>query len=406
MASAYTLKIDLQGEIRRLKGWSAAGAEPSCAELQQVACEAFGVPTGSLRLQYRDDEGDLCALEEVTLADALALVKASGSDVLRLFASHVEPLTSNSVVVPEVSATDRASEHDGVTQLESGPGMASVTSADALSECSAAVEQSPPGEQQQSGCAVRQRLEQAKPRLSQGMQRFKSQIAEDFQTARRDMKSAFDPEPRKGSECSQPLRGVRSAVGVVAGVAVAGRLVPLRATRLAAEAFVAVSSPGGSETVTDPASEVAPSPTEATEPASSNGVDAGPSSSVPLAAAGAGVDSEIRHFTQQVKQDFEVARQEIRDVFGCVMGSGFSQGMQADDQQQLQSPPQQPPEGVVPAVASTLAGVTMATTLAPLRAARLVVAAGRVAMTGAGAGAGADASTDASAGASSSTIAT
>eukprot|EP00443_Scrippsiella_acuminata_P108244 CAMPEP_0115692350 /NCGR_PEP_ID=MMETSP0272-20121206/63146_1 /TAXON_ID=71861 /ORGANISM="Scrippsiella trochoidea, Strain CCMP3099" /LENGTH=445 /DNA_ID=CAMNT_0003132397 /DNA_START=78 /DNA_END=1415 /DNA_ORIENTATION=- len=402
MTSSYTLKVDLQGEIRRLKGWPAAGAEPAFAELQAVVCEAFGVPAGSLHLQYRDDEGDPCALEEVTLPDALSLVDASESTVLRLIASRKEPETSNGVAVPNTSVADRASEHGGAIPVESVPNVPPVASNDAPSECPSAAEESNQGEQQQSGCTVRQRLDQAKPRLSQGMQRFKSQIAEDYKTARKEMKGAFDPEHRRGSECPQPLRGVRGAVGVVAGVAVAGRLVPLRATRLAAEAYVAISNPGDSDAVTEPASSgAAPPLAEDTSPASSDATAAGQSVSDPSTAASTGVDGELVHFTQQVKQDFEVARQEIRDVFGCVMRSSSSQGVQADDQQQLQS--QQQPRGVVPEVASAVAGVTVASTLVPVRAARLIVAAGRMAVAGAVGAVGINASNSGPSGTSSGT---
>jgi len=411
MTSTYTLKIELQGDIRRLKSWPAEGAEQTYTELQAMVCEAFGLPAETLHLQYRDDEGDLCMLGEATLPDALDLLKASGSNVLRLFASHVEPLTSSWEAVPDSLAAGFVSEHDQSTQSEvaspltfvaettaelgsadfpdSRPDVSSVSSAIASSDCHEAPECALQERLCESGCAVRQRVDQAKPRLDQGMQRFKQQVAKDFQTARRDMKNAFDAEPGSSSERPEPLKRIRGAVGVVAGVAVAGRLVPLRATRLAAEAIAAVPNPEDSET--------APLPSSAIEPASSS-----------TAALDASADHELAHFAEQVKQDFEVARQEIRDAFGCVMGTSSPKGVavsaevQSHDQQQAQPPSQQPSQykEVIPAAASTLAGITVASTLVPLRAVRLAVAkgrvaAGRVAMTCSAARAGADASTDA-----------
>jgi len=418
MASTYTLKVELQGEIRRLKGWPAEGAEPAYKELQILVCEAFRLPGGSLHLQYRDDEGDLCTLEEATLPDALDLLKSSGSNVLRLFASHAEPLTSSWEAVPESLSVGLASEHDQAAAFEDVSSVTSVADealeygsaasprscpdtaasarfADAVSECNDVAETPLREGQGESGSAVRQRLEQAKPRLAQGMQRFKQQVTEDFQTARRDMKSAFDTEPGSSSERSRPLKSIRCAVGAVAGVAVAGRLVPLRATRLAAEAVAAVAGSGDSEAALPPAG--------APEPVSGSTPEATPSSSVSTA-VDAGVGRELAHFTEQVKQDFEVARQEIRDAFGCVMGTSSSRvdvgsdAVQGEDEQQTQPLTRQSSQlkVAVPMAASNLAGVTVAATLVPLRAVRLAVAAGRAAMTGAGAGAGADASTDAS----------
>merc|ERR1719507_2714373 len=86
--STYTLKVELGGEIRRLKSWPAQEVEPSYEDLQNAVCTIFGLPSGSLQLKYRDDEGDLCTLEQATLADSLGLVKDSGSEVLRLHASR------------------------------------------------------------------------------------------------------------------------------------------------------------------------------------------------------------------------------------------------------------------------------------------------------------------------------
>jgi len=117
-------------------------------------------------------------------------------------------------------------------------------------------------------------------------------------------------------------------------------------------------------------------------------------------------ESHLKHFKQQVVNDFETVRGEVKDSFECVFGpqsalhssgtpddetsttstvngevvrtSGSTVAEQYEEHEQRreqQQPEQQPTfKRTVPEVASALVGATVASTLLPLRMLRLAVA--------------------------------
>lgn len=108
----WTLKIDLQGEVRRLRDWPENGAEPKLATLRSSICGLFDlspVQEDALKITYQDDEGDHCTLVEATLIDALALAKG----VLRLRATCIQPYVKLQTPLssgPQLSASTSAAQ--------------------------------------------------------------------------------------------------------------------------------------------------------------------------------------------------------------------------------------------------------------------------------------------------------
>lgn len=79
MASeSWTLKVEFQGERRRLKDWVPVGEEPTVTLVCSGAALLFDMsPELELKLQYKDNEGEVCTLTDMTLPDALCLAVES-----------------------------------------------------------------------------------------------------------------------------------------------------------------------------------------------------------------------------------------------------------------------------------------------------------------------------------------
>mmetsp|Transcript_31599 Transcript_31599/g.73681 ORF Transcript_31599/g.73681 Transcript_31599/m.73681 type:complete len:599 (+) Transcript_31599:88-1884(+) len=89
---AWTLKVDLDGDVRRYPSWLVEGGSPSFSLVSQAVSRLYSLSeedTQALTFKYRDDEGDLCTLTPSTLQDAVTLCSASRT--LRLVASRPKP---------------------------------------------------------------------------------------------------------------------------------------------------------------------------------------------------------------------------------------------------------------------------------------------------------------------------
>lgn len=100
MASeSWTLKVEFQGERRRLKDWVPVGEEPTVTLVRSGVAVLFDMsPELELKLQYKDNEGEVCTLTDMTLPDALCL--AVESRTLRIVCELVaaEAADTNSAV--------------------------------------------------------------------------------------------------------------------------------------------------------------------------------------------------------------------------------------------------------------------------------------------------------------------
>jgi len=79
-SASWTLKVEFQGERRRLKDWVPMGEEPTVALVCSGAVLLFEIPScndKALKLQYRDNDGEVCTLTDMTLPDALCLAVES-----------------------------------------------------------------------------------------------------------------------------------------------------------------------------------------------------------------------------------------------------------------------------------------------------------------------------------------
>mmetsp|Transcript_39190 Transcript_39190/g.124573 ORF Transcript_39190/g.124573 Transcript_39190/m.124573 type:complete len:339 (-) Transcript_39190:215-1231(-) len=79
-ACSWTLKVELNGELRRLRHWPAEGQEVTVAAVRAAIGRLYNLDSEAsamLVLKYKDDEGDVCTLTEHTLPDALFLATKS-----------------------------------------------------------------------------------------------------------------------------------------------------------------------------------------------------------------------------------------------------------------------------------------------------------------------------------------
>jgi len=78
--SSWTLKVEFQGERRRLKDWVQEGDEPTVALVRSGAVRLFEIPECNgqgLKLEYKDSDGEVCTLTDMTFPDALCLAVES-----------------------------------------------------------------------------------------------------------------------------------------------------------------------------------------------------------------------------------------------------------------------------------------------------------------------------------------
>jgi len=121
-SNSWTLKVEFQGERRRLKDWVPEGAEPTVALVRSGAATLFEISsqevTQVLKLQYKDNEGEVCTLTDMTLPDALCL--SVESRTLRVMVCEPEvPQIAANVSNPTIDSF-RAHFQDGGARLRTG----------------------------------------------------------------------------------------------------------------------------------------------------------------------------------------------------------------------------------------------------------------------------------------------
>eukprot|EP00441_Pelagodinium_beii_P035416 CAMPEP_0197637676 /NCGR_PEP_ID=MMETSP1338-20131121/12827_1 /TAXON_ID=43686 ORGANISM="Pelagodinium beii, Strain RCC1491" /NCGR_SAMPLE_ID=MMETSP1338 /ASSEMBLY_ACC=CAM_ASM_000754 /LENGTH=343 /DNA_ID=CAMNT_0043210125 /DNA_START=56 /DNA_END=1087 /DNA_ORIENTATION=- len=312
----WTLKVDFRGEVRRFKGWPTDDSEPTFESLLDKCSALFDDLPADRKissLQYRDDEGDMCLLSSETLPDALTL--AEDSRVLRLtLCTEIAQAEQVGPFEQDLSQDRAEAEHvpEATQPASERPSQASSS-----------------------------RFESAKPRVARGFQHFKEQVQNDFHTSQKDMREAF------GARSSEPGAGVQLA-GTAAGLMTACRLLPVRATRLAAHSLDAIAQ----------------SPTHSNQDATGGSQRAG------LEERPAEDGDQINHFKQQVVGDFETARKEVKAVFGYIMPPAAA----ANSSTAAANAQNNNLKETIPDLVGAVCGTSVAFSLLPLRAARLAIA--------------------------------
>jgi hypothetical protein len=275
-STKYTLKVESSGEVRRLRGWPEDEAEATSEGLSHSACKLFGKkPSGTISIQYRGDDGTLCTLTSETFSDALALAAASHVIHLQIVGEQADAdewvdveclqevadvVASNEAsVLEETSAPRQAMDSDVTLTSEADTTPSSSESAPAPEN--QAPPASPP-EGQTSGvfenitgawCTATGRLAGCKPKFAAGFTRFRQQVQEDFWNGREDMRDAFKLTPEnRGEQPPAVVRHIGAAAAAATGIVVAARLVPLHATRFAADGVGAVMRPEQVVSETEP----------------------------------------------------------------------------------------------------------------------------------------------------------
>jgi len=390
---SYTLKVEVNGEVRRLRGWPEDGSEPSVPSLHAAIGQLFGMsPSDSITMKYRDEDGDLCTLIQVTLADALA-VSERQSRVLRVICTVGTASASSSVS----GSWSVPMEYDIATsaapsEVGSEPWQAVADVSELAANPTEATEEVawsavPPNATRAGGPrGMVHRLERSMPVIAEGYQNFKQQVIGDYQASNADMKGAFHSRSSPDSldspvEHPPVIRKVSNVAATVAGLVAAVRMIPVRGVRFAAESVVAVKASGEEPVVATAAaapaedigdaehsSEAQPEHAaslieDATGESAAPQTDPQPEPSPP-----APVD-QFTHFQNQVVGDFHAARKEMGSAFGCVLGN-TEQAVEGTTVE----PGRQGIKQWGPQVASTVVGCSVAASLVPLRAVRFAVA--------------------------------
>jgi len=360
-SQTWTLKIQLNGEVRRLRGWPENECEPTVEALHSAIRSLFDLTTEVLSLKYEDDDGDLCTLVEASLSDALSFATQRG--LLRIIATC-------SQTCPNSPGPSRELARE-VVACESIPPCAPAET-HPRSECTLQEDESPaeaepasvasdaepipdaPEEPLNASERLTQHFENARPHIAEGFAHFKQQVTNDFQSTSEDMKDAFGA----GAQQRQVLGSVSVAVGAAAGIISAARLVPIRATKLAAHSVAVIA--GRDVTSEDVAGEQG----EATD-------------------NGASASSEFDHLKQQVTNDFCSVQQDLNSAFRCILGdnrpASSAPSFSAEHTPDAQEPEPPVPTSqtlkiAIPNIFSTFAGASVAACLLPVRATRFAVA--------------------------------
>jgi len=370
------VKVDLDGDIRRLRGWPVNGEAPTFDALCRDIGELYCSPADGMRLSYRDDEGDVCALSEATLPDALELSQRAGRGVLKLMALRMPPAAAAAQSGADPMAMETAATPWPLEQEPPLPDDGRDEPVEQVGDLLRQPEQQPQAQQPEA-----EQPEDAGTRPTKSnFKRFTEQVQEDFCTARDDMLRALSPpaaaggasrEDRDDSCHAGAAAASKGVVAAVAGLAVSMRFVPLRATRLAAESIAAAVS--SQDATSSPGVADSPGMSPIRRPDDAGDGSAHPEEQLPSTASApsgsAGLDEDMQHFKQQVMQDFETARQEYREAIGCFIRPPAEQppGDSANERPGLKQ--------AVATVAPMVIGSVVAAELVPMRAMRLGVAA-------------------------------
>jgi len=348
----WTLKIELQGEVRRLRGWPELEAEPTVEALRSAVCELFDLnleQREALTLKYQDDEGDLCTLMEASLLDALSFASQRG--ILRLTAtlkfseasaSIVEPRLAELMSPPQLPEASWTAEAEPVVVEPSLPSEAAGTdnvrwmcptcdepNREERSVCNncgvaraAQVETAPPSEGADADPAPE--VEPSTP--------SKPSFSEHFAEAQRDVLEQLSEAHRGASELLEDARPhvAEVAASVSEHFADAHRKVSEQLSQAQHNVSEQLSEAQVPEQLSE-AHRVARDHLEGVRPRVAEGV---------------------AYFKQQVIEDFQSTSQDMQDAFG---------------------PNETETSGMVRVVVGTAAGLIAAVRLAPLRATRLAV---------------------------------
>jgi len=359
-AEPWTLKVEYNGEICRLRDWPESGVEPTLqmlfaavGKLFHVSCAEFG----NLSLLVRNGDGNMQPpLTEDLLSKLLAGQGSESGRLLRLalVAARPELAEVHTQPVSNITGTDGNAMMTDTTAAPHGNEAGNV---------------------------------EVRPLLTNRLKHFGHQVASDFRSASDDAVQAFRLN-RQGST-TQGAGGAAEkaalAPAAVFGVCVAVRRAPLRFARTAAHIY-AVAKGRSTLEEADLAEEQQHKPTEYGEHQRPQGPH-----SLHVRDR---LHQNLAHFRKQVTQDFEVAKEDVKATYTFVVGhqeqsstdqvaqraheqDGEQRSMQQRQQQQQQ---QISPQSLaaardkLPCVASTAVGVAVAASLVPLRAMRLAVA--------------------------------
>jgi len=352
----WTLKIELQGEVRRLRGWPELEAEPSVEALRTAVCKLFDLDLEQkqvLALKYHDDDGDLCTLVEASLPDALSFASQRG--VLRVSATLKFSQESTNNVhtegqVEEPILSSQFPKADIVSQAEPTPAEAGLPSQgadddNAIWMCPTCDEANRWERIECNNCATarlaqfeadspsaRQCADPAKE--AEPTTQFEPSVSEDFAEAQRNLIEQLS-QASHGSR--ESLQGTRSHVdGMAASV-----------SEHLAEAHRNVS-----EQVSHAHRNVSEQLSEAHGNVSEKLSEVQRIARDHLEVVGPHVAEGVSFFKQQVVEDFQSTSQDMHDAFG---------------------PNATEMSGKVRAVVGMAAGVIAAVRLAPVRATRLAV---------------------------------
>jgi len=351
-AKSWTLKVEYNGEICRLRGWPESGVEPTLqtllaaiGKLFHVSCAEFG----SLSLLVRNGDGNMQLLTEDFLSELLASEGGESGRLLRLALVVARPELAE--VRAQIASSSTGTEDNA---------MMTETVASSLGSEEAA------------------RNVEVRPLLTNQLKHFGHQVASDFRSASDDAVQAFRPTCQGSAKQGTGGAAEKAALvpAAMLGVCVAARRAPLRFARTAAHTY-AVAKGRSTLEEADLAEEHQHEPNvdgEHQSPQDPHVRDR--------------LHQNLAHFRKQVTQDFQMAKEDVKATYTFVVGhqehlstnpvaeqAQEQDGEQRSMQQQLNSPQiLVAARDKLPCVASMAVGVTVAASLIPLRAVRLAVA--------------------------------
>jgi hypothetical protein len=363
-AESWTLKVECNGEIRRLRGWPESGMEPTLQTLLADVGNLFHVSCaecGSLSLFVHSGDGNMQPLTEDLLSELLASEGSESGRLLRL-----------ALVVARPELADVHTQHVGNITGTEGNAMLTETNA------------APLGSEEAAGNV------EFRPLLTNRLKHFGHQVANDCCCASDDAVQAFRPTCQGSANQGAGGAAEKAALvpAAVLGVCVAARRAPLRFAKTAAHTY-AVAKGRSTLEEADLADEQQHEPTEDGEHPSPQGSQ--------NAHVRDRLQQNLVHFRKQVTQDFQTAKEDVKATYTFVVGQEersstdqVAQRVQEQDgeqtsvhqqqrrrqlQQQLISPQSlAATRDKLPCVAFTTVGVAVAASLIPIRAVRLAVA--------------------------------
>jgi hypothetical protein len=433
-SQSLTLKIDMQGEVRRLREWPGVGTEPSVEIMRSAISSLFDLnpeQEKALRIQYQDDEGDRCTLIDASLSDALTLASTSG--VLRLWADCSKScLESTSVASSQsgLQAMEPTKSMDSSCQffrIESS-GEFAIPESNSPSEVGSEIgsEIGEPVDDLPDTAESSQQNEEtvevvpdcyADTSLSSDLQSEGEVVDElpDCYTdttaslpSESDASAQSEPEvEQSAAETPQRVSGFNDIAQMIQENApevteachiAKERLESAQPHLKSGVAYLSQQARDDLGSAFQDVQNITETKAFATAAAKVGGVmvAAGlarraPAAAVIGVAAAMGLEattrddnddapaddaSECRHFRRQVKNDFHAIRKDVNAALNCMLGQeSTEESTSASGDSQASNPrPRKTLKTEIPAVASSLVGVAVAAWLLPFRAARCAAA--------------------------------